>query len=167
MIRWYESCDPTDGPVILYRSYQVSWFSRLKEWATRDPVGRADDDLLGPLILNEGCWESRLTIRGKPICFQIGGRYSPDPALIARARTMILSFDEFEAGVNAFLDTEASRDFWAPFAAEIRSLSIRDVCLFWPRRLDDGMVFFDGPDECRCWRCDLMGMKPTGLGYDS
>jgi hypothetical protein len=39
--------------------------------------------------------------------------------------------------------------------------------LFWPHRPNDGMIFFDGPDECRCWRCDLIGRVPVGLGFDS
>jgi hypothetical protein len=149
----------------------MGWLSRLKEWATRDPVGQVDDEQLGPLVLNdggaEGCWVARPTAQGRPVCFQIGGRYEPDPALIARARDLLGSFDRFAADVAAFLAAEAARAPWSPFAAEIRALVIRDICLFWPQRPDDGMIFFDGPDECRCWRCDLIGGVPGGLGFDS
>jgi hypothetical protein len=145
----------------------MGWLSRLKEWATRDPVERVDDEQLGQLVLNERGWEARVTFDGRPIGFEIGGRYEPDPVLVARAREIHASFDRFTARVAAFLETEAARDEWAPFADEIRALAIRDICLFWHTRPDDGMIFFDGPDECLCWRCDLIGQSPTGLGFDS
>jgi hypothetical protein len=149
----------------------MGWLLRLKEWATRNPVSRVDDEQLGPLILNDGgtdgCWVARVTAEGRPVDFEIGGRYEPDPALIGRARDILASFDQFAAEVAAFLVGEAARQEWEPFAAEIRALSIRHICLFWPHRREDGMIFFDGPDECRCWRCDLMGQVPVGLGFDT
>jgi hypothetical protein len=143
----------------------------MKEWATHDKIGRVDDERLGPLILNDGgtdgCWVARVTVEGRPATIEIGGRYEPDAALIGRARDMVTSIDKFTAEVAAFLVAEAARPEWEPFAAEIRALVIRDICLFWPNRPDDGMIFFDGPDECRCWRCDLSGSVPVGLGFDS
>jgi hypothetical protein len=145
----------------------MSWLSRLKEWATRDPVGRVDDEQLGPLVLNEGCWEAQVTPEGSSIRFRIGGRFAPDPVLITRARDILSSFDQFAVEVAGFLASEAAREEWSPFADEIRALAIRDLCLFWPHRPDDGMIFFGGPDECRCWRCDLIGRVPSGLGFDS
>jgi hypothetical protein len=122
-----------------------------------------DDEQLGPLLRNDGCWEARVTAQGRPVCFQVGGRYEPDPALIARARDILGSFDRFAAEVAAYLASEAVRGEWSALAAEIRALAIRDICLFWPGRPDDGMIFFDGPDPCRCWRCDLIGRVPVGL----
>jgi hypothetical protein len=149
----------------------MGWLSRLKEWATRDALGRVDDEQLGPLILNDGgadgCWVARVTAQGRPVCFEIGGRYEPDAALIERARDILKSFDRFAGEVAAFLASEAAQQEWEPFAAEIRALAIRDIGLFWPERPDEGMIFFDGPDECRCWRCDLIGRVPMGLGFDS
>jgi hypothetical protein len=149
----------------------MGWLSRLKEWATRDAVGRVDDERLGPLVLNDGgadgCWVARVTLQGRPVTFQTGGPYEPDPALIARARAILGSCDSFATCVAAFLAAEAGREKWSPFAAEIRSLAIQDICLFWPGRPDDGMIFFDGPDGDRSWRCDLVGETPTGLGFDS
>jgi hypothetical protein len=150
---------------------RTGWLSRLKEWATRDPVGRVDDDRLGPLILNDGgtdgCWVARVTVQSRPVRFEIGGRYEPDAMLIRRAHDILASFDRFAAEVATFLADEAARPEWQPFAAEIRALAIRDICLFWPDQHDDGMIFFDGPDECRCWRCDLIERVPVGLGFDS
>jgi hypothetical protein len=149
----------------------MGWLSRLKEWSTRDAVGLVDDERLGPLVLNdggaEGCWVARVTAQGKPVCIQIGGRYEPDPTLIGRARDIVESYDRFAATVAAFLANEAAQPGWEPFADEIRALAIRDICLFWPKKPDDGMIFFGGPDEFRCWRCDLADGRPVGLNFDS
>ena len=145
----------------------MGWLSRLREWATRDPVGQVDDDLLGPLTLSDSCWEARVAVGGEQVCFRIGGRYTPDAALITHARDILRGFSRFDADIAAFLRAEADREAWAVFAEEIRSLKIRDICLFWPGRPDDGMIFFDGPDECRCWRCDYVERTPAGLGFDS
>jgi hypothetical protein len=54
----------------------------------------------------------------------------------------------------------------APFAGEIRQLVIEDVCLFWPTRPDDGMIYFKGPNAFRVWRCDYIGRTPVALGFD-
>lgn len=149
----------------------MGWLSQLKEWATRDAIGHVEDAQLGPLVLNDGgvdgCWVARVTIQGRLVRFEIGGHYEPDPTLIARAHEILNSFDQLDAGVTRFLADQAARDEWAPFASEISSLSIDDICLFWPRRPDDAMIFFTGPDKCRCWRCDLIGRVPAGLGFDS
>ena len=61
----------------------------------------------------------------------------------------------------------AAKPEWELVADEIQALAIRDICLFWPQKTVDGMIFFDGPDEFRCWRCDLVGRVPTGLSFDS
>jgi hypothetical protein len=149
----------------------MGWLSRLKEWATRNPVGQVDDEQLGPLVLNEadadGRWVARVSARGREIRFEIGGRYEPDTGLIARARDIYGSFDCFAADVTAFLAAEAERPEWVPFADEIRALTIEVIGLPWPRRPDDGMIFFTGPDAYRCWRCDLIGRTPVGLNFDS
>src|SRR5262249_7354365 len=101
----------------------MGWLSRLKDWASRDPVGRVDDEQLGPRALNDGgadgCWVARVTVQGRPIRFEIGGRYEPDPALVARAQAILGSFDRFAAEVAGFLAAEAARDEWAPSADEI------------------------------------------------
>ena len=62
---------------------------------------------------------------------------------------------------------EAARPDWEPFSSEIRALAIRNICLFWPNRPDEGIIFFDGPDQFRCWRCDLGNGVPVGLNFDS
>ena len=42
-----------------------------------------------------------------------------------------------------------------------------DVWLFWPDRPDNGMIYFQVPDESRVWRCDYVSRKPRGPGFDS
>ena len=142
---------------------RMGWLSQLKEWATRRPVARVDDEVLGPLIYMEGCWEAELTLAGRPIGFAIGGRYEPDPAAIARARDIAGSFEQFEKEVAAYLLSVAAQEEYSVAAAQIRSLVIRHVAL---HNRVDGMVFFDGGDEFSCWRCDLNGRRPIELGFD-
>ena len=45
--------------------------------------------------------------------------------------------------------------------------ALEGVCLFWPDRPDDGMIYFQGPDESRVWRCDYVSRKPRGPNFDS
>jgi hypothetical protein len=114
----------------------MGWLSRLREWATQNPVGRVDDPLLGPLVLNDSWWEAQVVVNGVPFCVQIGGRNEPDAELVARARHLVASFDQFAARVSTFLATEADQPEWFGFNDEIRALVIREVCLFWPNRPD-------------------------------
>jgi hypothetical protein len=143
----------------------MRWLSQLKEWATRRPVARVDDDVLGPLNYKEGCWEAERTLAGRPIGFAIGGRYEPDPAAIARARDIAGSFEQFEKEIAAYLASVAAREEYSVAADEVRSLVIRQVALFHRGGPADGVVFFDGGDEFRSWRCDLNGRQPTELGF--
>ena len=126
----------------------------------------ADSDL-GPLTWSEDgdWWEADVKIGERKFGIKIGGESSPDAALLAHARNIVGSFDEFRQKVLAFLALEAARS--DRFADEIRGLEIQDVCLFWPERPDDGMIYFSGPDEFRLWRCEYVDRKPTQLGFDS
>ena len=69
--------------------------------------------------------------------------------------------------ISEFLAEEARRvKHLKQFAHEIEQLRIEDVCLFWPKRPNDGMIYFKEPDRYRVWRCDYVGRKPKGLGFD-
>lgn len=103
-------------------------------------------------------------IETQEIGFTIGGDTEPSPVLIAHAQEIVRSFPEFRQRVGAFLAAEALR--LPVFAEEIRELEIEEICLFWPIRPDDGMIYFRGPDEFRVWRCDYIGRSPVGLGFD-
>ena len=119
--------------------------------------------VLGDLCLSD-YWEATVTVHGKTLGFKIGG-LEPDAVLVEHACDIVRSFPEFEKMIAAFLASEADR---LPGAAnEIRQLVIEDVMLCCPERPNDGMIFFTGPDKYRGWRCDYIGRKPQGLGFDS
>ncbi len=142
---------------------------RFKKRTTDEPRS-VTDPVLGELRLSENAqwWEGRVTIGNKTIGFKIGGKAKPDAALLAHAYDIVRSFPEFEQKVSAFLADEARTvRYLAKFTEEIRQLTIEDVCLFWPNRPDDGMIYFKGPDQFRVWRCDYVARKPQGLGFDS
>lgn len=145
----------------------MGWVARLKEWATRNPVERIDDTVLGPLVLNESYWQFEFEHSGRTVQIDLGGRYEPDPYAVERARHLRADFGSFAELVDSYLRTEAARPLWADFADEIQTLRISNISL-WPQcHRVDGMVFFEDVPTLRCWRCDLNGTWPTGLGYDS
>ncbi len=122
--------------------------------------------MIGRLLLSEDedWWEGQIKINEKTIGFRIGGNSEPSRELLAHAHDIVQSFDNFEHMILAFLLAEAQKQ--RQFAEEIRQLVIDEICLFWPNRPDDGMIFFKGPHEFRLWRCDYVNRKPTGLGFD-
>ncbi len=123
------------------------------------------DAVLGTLRLaEENWWETTVAVADRSVGFKIGGESKPDSALIEHARDIVRGFAEFNKTVCEFLAMETRR---IPGAAdEIRQLVIQDVMLFWPKRPDDGMIYFKGPDKYRVWRCDYVGRKPRNLGFD-
>ena len=123
------------------------------------------DAVLGTLRLaEEDWWEATVAIECRNLGFKIGGDSEPDEILMVHARDIVRSFAEFDRMLVEFLASEALR---MPGAAdEIRQLVIEDVMLYWPERPDDGMIYFKGPDKYRLWRCDYVGRKPQGLGFD-
>ncbi len=109
-----------------------------------------------------------MTIGNKTVGFKIGGKGKPDAQLLVHAHDIVHSFPEFEQKVSAFLADEAHNvKYLRRFADEIRQLQIEHVNLVWPKRPDDGMIYFKGPDQFRVWRCDYVARKPRGLGFDS
>jgi len=131
------------------------------------PVARVDHPRLGPLVFNDERekWFGKLDTPAGTIGFEIGGGHTPDAGLIAHAVDIVDQPSEFMNMVAAFLEKEAQRD--ARMADQIRHLELESVCLWWPKRPDDGMLYFSGPDEYRLWRCDYRKRTPLGLGFDS
>src|SRR5690349_14466292 len=127
------------------------WLERLREWATRDKVTHYHDPCLGELLINETCWECTVASKSGPIILRVGGRYEPEPVVLTNAGATFERIDEFVGEVEAYLAIEAQNSLWRQFCDEIRSLRIHDVSFWWPRNPDSGMIFFDGPDECRLW----------------
>lgn len=158
-------------PEGLGRFYVCRMFEILKKlFAERraDWKRSVSDSVLGELVLSSDgdWWESTITLDGSAVQFQLGGDREPNAALISHAHDIVREFATFSRAVREFLAAEAAR---LPSAAadEIRQLTLESVCLFWPQRPDDGMLYFHGPDRDRVWRCDYIHRQPQGLGFDS
>jgi hypothetical protein len=137
-------------------------FAALKKFLVSpaaQPIQSVTDPVLGELRLSEDAdwWEGNITIGGESIGFKIAGESVPDAMRIAHAHDIVRSFPEFREMIRKFLDDEARNvRHLQRFVDEIRQLQIEDVCLLRPRRPDDGMVYFRGPDPYRLWRCDYV-----------
>jgi len=155
-----------------------TWLKRLHEWATRDPVSRFDDPKLGELIICDTGRECSIEGPDGPILLEVGGRYEPDPAILETARATAGRIDEFTEEVKTFLQrqTEAvSEKVSGPalemYRAEASALRMKSISSWWPKRPMSGMIFFEGPDECKQWRCDidegeLCNLRNKGTDYD-
>ena len=133
----------------------------------KSPKGEDSFDLvLGSLIYSdESWWEATVAIGERKIGFKIGGEAKPALGIISHANDIVANFTTFFRVIREFLLFDAKR---LPAAAEeIIQLQIEDICLFWPLRPDDGMIYFTGPTEDRFWRCDYIQRKPKRLGFDS
>ena len=140
--------------------------SRLLSGKPKVRTEKFEDDVLGALRLSaeEDWWEATVSTVNGIVGFKIGGDSAPSRVLIAHAQDIVRTFDDFVRIVGEFLAEEARRK--RPYAEEIRQLRIEEVCLFWPERPEDGMIFFKGGNEFRVWRCDYIGGKPERLGFD-
>jgi hypothetical protein len=140
-------------------------FRKLFGGGSKPQPADTTDSVLGTLRWDdEQTWEAVVSIGKSTIAFFIAGDSVPDTALIAHAHDIVRTLPDFQRMVTSFLAEEAAR---LPGAAdEIRQLSVDHVCLMWPDRPDDGMIYFRGPDKYRLWRCDYVARKPKGLGFD-
>jgi len=147
----------------------LSFIKKLLSDPTADWPRTVIDPVLGELRLSDDAewWEGHASVGSRTIGFIIGGEGKPDARLIAHAHDIVRSLPEFERLVSAFLADEARNvKHLRRFADEIGQLTIDDVCLHWPDRPDDGMIYFKGPDKYRLWRCDYVARKPRLLGFD-
>lgn len=123
---------------------------------------------LGNLAWDEDTdtWVARLGTEGGDLTFRIGGIDAPDSRLLDHALDIVGSLSSFREQVAQFLIAEADA---APKAVrdEIGSLAVDEICLFWPDRPDDGMIYFSGGKDFRLWRSDYVARHPRQLGYDS
>jgi hypothetical protein len=112
---------------------------------------------LGTLRLNadENWWEARVTLGERTVVIGIGGDTTPDGRLIEHAVDIVEGFDAFTERVERFLETEAAK-MPEEIAEEVSALVLDGVYLFWPKRPNDGMLYFEGPDQYRVWRCDYI-----------
>jgi len=125
------------------------------------------DAVLGTLEFNveRSLWEARLGTAGNSLSIFIAGASAPDPKLLEHARAVAANESSFRVLVSSFLDREAPG--FRGGEAEVRSLRLESLELVWPDRPNDGMIYFEGGDSDRVWRCDYINRKPVGLGFDS
>jgi len=102
----------------------------------------------------------------RPFAIEITGSSSPNSTLLAHARDVHCDAGAFSRSVSQFL-RDQKQHFPSAAADEIESLRIDVVGLWWPKRPNDGMIFFAGGKEGRVWRCDYIDRSPKGLGFDS
>ncbi len=145
-------------------------FSALKKlFAPKPKIDREPyvHSALGVLVYSEEeeAWLSDPAHKALGFRFHIAGDEKPDERLFQHAESVAGNPESFRKMVEVFLESEASR--MKPRAAVIRELKIDMLCLFWPERPNDGMVYFSGGDGYAVWRCDYKNGKPIGLGYDS
>lgn len=129
----------------------------------------ATDAILRPLrwSKDDEMWEAQTRVGEEIIGFFIADDSSPSAALIAHARDIVARVPDFKREVASFLSDEVQKQkHLTRFASEIGQLTIEHVCLMWPERPDDGMIYFAGSDEDRCWRCDYVSRKPKSLEFD-
>jgi Phage integrase family len=126
------------------------------------------DRQLGTLIRNvkAEAWEADFRVRDRTVEILIDGEDEPNPALVARARELVVDFDTFERRLNDYLAQTAKE--WASEArelgADISALRLRSIKL---RSRKQVLVDFDGPDVDVYWSCESADGKFSGLDFDS
>lgn len=132
------------------------------------PTLLVEDPRLGVLTFAPDVEAWRVTVpssRG-PLRFQISGTALPDEQLLGHAADLAAQANSFMDRVRAFLESEAHTQ--TQWADEIRALELDEVCLLWPKRPNDGMLYFTGAQaDLRLWRCDYVNRTPEGLAFDS
>jgi hypothetical protein len=148
-------------------------FEKLKRFFQGEPPPTAsviEHPELGTLSWSkdEEAWLSSAAHNGVGFVFQINGTPEPNQSLVGHAVDIARKKAEFNTCIQRFLQEEAaSAPELRELKDEIAGLRIESVCLFWPDRPDDGMIFFAGGRDHRVWRCDYIGRVPKGLGFDS
>ena len=151
---------------------EADWvFEKLKSlFKSESPKAkRVEDPRLGVLVWSEddADWETSAEHGGAGFVFHIGGVSAPHEALLSHASDIQENKDDFARVVRQFLDNEARTEHHASFRQEISTLAVESVVLGWPDRPNDGMIYFNGGEDDRMWRCDYVNREPRDLGFDS
>lgn len=125
-----------------------------------------EDHTLGVLEFDpeDECWVGAFDVAGQRITVRIAGTDRPDARLLAHARDLARGYESFAVLVEDFLAAESGREKWEP--EEVKTLRLDEICLFWPERPEDGMLYFYTDRSKRVWRCDYIGRTPRDLGFD-
>ena len=148
-------------------------FERFKAFLRGAPppiAEKIEHPILGTLTWSsdDEAWVSDAAHAGLGFEFQISGTPEPDHRLIAHAVDIFNHKDDFASRVYQYVRSQIDAlPGLRSYRAEIEGLRIDRVCLFWPHRPEDGMIALSGGWDYRAWRCDLIGRKPIGLGFDS
>lgn len=143
---------------------------RLFQGAPPPVADKIADPVLGVLSWSkeDEAWLSSPEHDGAGFAFQIAGTPAPAELLVCHAADIAKRKDAFIRSVQRFLsDQTTSVRHFSTYGEEIAGLTIERVCLFWPDRPNDSMIFFAGGRDDRLWRCDCVGCTPKGLGFDS
>ena len=145
-------------------------FTALKRMFSPKPqIGHApvSNLILGCISFSEedGAWLTEPSHGALRFRIHIAGVEAPDARLLAHAEAVARDPISFRAMVSDFLEQSAKQ--MKDEDDTVRKLEIESLCLFWPDRPDDGMIFFLGGEKYRAWRCDYKNRKPIGLGFDS
>lgn len=145
----------------------LRWLARLLPGSRAARLPALDHPVLGTLQFTPdlAAWRTVVSTDAGRIGFLIAGDTSPNEQLLRHAEELVTSDREFLDTVRQFLFAEAKTQ--PRWAGEILALSLEEVCLFWPDRPNDGMLYFKGSDENRVWRSDYRNRQPQGLGFDS
>jgi hypothetical protein len=134
------------------------------------------DPVLGRLLLAEDVdrWTTRaLPEHGIGRIVLKGDLAGPNTIDISAARFFFTHAAEIAASVHQLLRESVKTREWTDWVDEIGDLRIGDLwvgsvhrgqfCAILSLELRSPDVF----DSCRDWRCDLVGVKATALGFDS
>jgi hypothetical protein len=127
----------------------------------------ADHPRLGRIDFDpdEALWIAKVRVSDQMIRLLFAGETAPDERLVLHGESILADFDRLALKVHAVLQAEAASR--PRYAEEIRELVISDVCLLWPDRPDDGMIYFSASDRFRVWHCDYIDRVPQSLTFDS
>jgi len=115
-------------------------------------------------------WVVQVEAEGDSFSFAIDGEETPDELSCQHALEILRDYSAFKKMLADFTEDHIeSSGKWKErrdYVDEVRALVLDQIALWQPAESRKGMVFFTGPDEYRCWRCDFADGKAEGLAFD-
>ena len=154
-------------------------FEKLKRLFTAAPRPvrtRRQDPTLGLLTWDPdgGTWESWNDHDGLGFSFSLGGSEEPSESLVRHAVEIVNNKVEFIESIHRLLaesaravDPSGKEERWNAYREEVTGLRISVVSLRDSLRPRVGMIFFEGGQDYRLWRCDYIDGVPRNLGCDT